>query len=454
MQRRYNEKSFGMEKNAMSEKIQIPRRVCAAVLNSLSAGVVPRTGQEYIAIGRTREIAALLSDLETVETGGSAFRMITGRYGSGKSFLLQLLRSHALERGFAVADCDLTPERRLAGAKGQGLATYRELARNLSCRAAPDGGALPVILSRWIASVQLMCAKRDGLSPNDPALSVATETAVSEAIADLSGYVHGFDFSAVIGAFYRGTRTGDEELKNNALRWLRGEFPTKTEARRVLPVSSIITDETWYDVLKLLAALMVKTGQKGLLIIIDEAVNLYKIVQTVAREANYEKLLGIFNDATQGRLSNMAFFFGGTPQLVEDTRRGLYSYEALRSRLRVNRYAEGTQDFAGPILMLTPLTPEELLALLKRIVILHAQRYEWTPPVTDEQLAGFVADIAGRMGADVLLTPREVVRDFTGLLNILQQNPGNTFKDLAGDLEIKPADKREVVEEEFAEFTL
>ena len=263
MQRRYNE-SIGMEKNAMSEKIQIPRRVCA-VLNSLSAGVVPRTGQEYIAIGRTREIAALLSDLETVETGGSAFRMITGRYGSGKSFLLQLLRSHALERGFAVADCDLTPERRLAGAKGQGLATYRELARNLSCRAAPDGGALPVILSRWIASVQLMCAKRDGLSPNDPALSVATETAVSEAIADLSGYVHGFDFSAVIGAFYRGTRTGDEELKNNALRWLRGEFPTKTEARRVLPVSSIITDETWYDVLKLLAALMVD-GQKGLLI--------------------------------------------------------------------------------------------------------------------------------------------------------------------------------------------
>lgn len=437
-------------------KVQIPRRVASAVLNSLSAGVVPRVGQEYIAIGRTREIAALLADLETVEDGGSAFRMITGRYGSGKSFLLQLLRSHALERGFAVADCDLSPERRLAGAKGQGLATYRELMRNLSCRVAPDGGALPVILSRWIASVQLDCAKREGLAPSDPKLSQTTELAITDAIAGFSGLVHGFDFASAVSAFYRGLRDGDEELKNSALRWLRGEFPNKTEAKRALPVSSVITDETWYDFFKLMSALMVVTGQKGLLIIIDEAVNLYKIVQTVAREANYEKLLNIFNDATQGRLSHTAFFFGGTPQLVEDTRRGLYSYEALRSRLRANRFAgDGVQDFASPVLALAPLTPEELLALLKRIVVLHALRYDWTPPVTDEQLAAFVTDIASRMGADVLLTPREVVRDFTGLLNLLQQNPGESFESLAGSLEIKPADSRENEETgEFAEFSL
>ena len=436
-------------------KVQVPRRVAAAVLNSLSAGVVPRSGQEYIAIGRTREIAALLSDLETVEDGGSAFRMITGRYGSGKSFLLQLLRSHALERGFAVADCDLSPERRLAGAKNQGLATYRELMRSLSFRAAPDGGALGTLLSRWIAAVQLACTKDAGLSPSDPALEAATERAIAEAVAGLAGLVNGFDFAAAIQAYYRGQRDGDEELKTNALRWLRGEFATRTEARHALPVSSVITDESWYDSLKLMAALCVVTGQKGLIIIIDEAVNLYKIVQSVSREANYEKLLNIFNDATQGRLSHMAFFFGGTPQLVEDTRRGLYSYEALRSRLRTNRYAaDGMQDFAGPVLTLQPLTPEELLALLKRIVTLHALRWDWTPPVTDEQLAAFVTDIASRMGADVLLTPREVVRDFTGLLNLLQQNPGTTFEALAGKLEIKPADKEAEVSAEFAEFTL
>ncbi len=441
----------------MQPKIQVPRRVCAAVLNSLAAGVVPRTGLPYIAIGRNREIAALLQDLETVESGGSGFRLIVGRYGSGKSFLLQLLRGHAMERGFAVADADLSPERRLAGAKGQGLATYRELIRNLSTRAAPDGGALPVILSRWIAQIQLRVAAAEKLSPGSPELTRAVELAILEDISRFADMVHGFDFAAAVAAFYRGYAEGDESLRQAALRWLRGEFSNKTEARAYLPVQSVISDESWYDYLKLMSALMVATGQKGLLIIIDEAVNLYKIVQSVSREANYEKLLGMFNDATQGKLSNMAFFLGGTPQFVEDNRRGLYSYEALRSRLRANRFAGGdTQDFAGPVLTLQPLTPEELLALLKRILELHSQRYEWTPPVSDAQLAAFVEELAGRMGADILLTPREVVRDFTGLLNILQQNPDKQFEDLVQSLEIKPADQRATDEDaaDFASLTL
>ena len=439
----------------MAANITVPRRICTAVLSSLSAGVVPRTGLEYIAIGRTREIAAMLEDLQTVEDGGSAFRLITGRYGSGKSFLLQLLRGHALERGFAVADCDLSPERRLTGAKGQGLATYRELTRNLSCKAAPDGGGLPVILTRWVAALQVAQAKEHGYAPGSPELAQAVEVAILEAVNRFSGMVHGFDFAAAVTAFYRGMAGGDDVLKQAALRWLRGEYPTKTEARKELPVSDIITDESWYDYLKLLSALMVETGQKGLIVLIDEAVNLYKIVQSVARESNYEKLLNMFNDATQGRLSHLAFFFSGTPQFVEDTRRGLYSYEALRSRLRANRFAEGgIQDYAGPVLTLQPLTPEELLALLQRVRTLHAQRYDWTPPVSDPQLVAFVTDAASRMGADVMLTPREVVRDFTGLLNLLQQNPDASFETLVKTVEFTPADARAEVEEDFAAFTL
>lgn len=437
--------------------VTVPRRVCTAVLNSLSAGVVPRTGIEYIAIGRSREIDAFLDDLETMESGGSAFRLITGRYGSGKSFLLQLQRSHALDRGFAVADADLSPERRLTGARGQGLATYRELMRNLSCKAAPDGGALPVILSRWIGSLQLKAAKNGGYSPDDPALANEVELAITETVSGFETMVHGFDFAIAVRSFYKGMRTGNDDLRQGALRWLRGEFNTKTEAKAFLPVSAIITDDTWYDYLKLISALMVAAGQKGLLVIIDEAVNLYKIVQSVAREANYEKLLNIFNDAMQGKLSHMAFYFGGTPMFVEDTRRGLYSYEALRSRLRVNRFASGSvQDLAGPLIALAPLTPEELLALLKRILNLHAIRYSWTPPVTDVQLVRFVEDAAGRMGADTLLTPREVVRDFTGLLNLLQQNPGQKFESLVQAVDFKPADRTasEETSGDYAEFTL
>ena len=439
----------------MSEIREIPKRLSGAILNSLAAGVVPRSGLEYIAIGRTLEIAALLNDFETVEEGGSAFRLISGRYGSGKSFLIQLMRSHAMERGFAVCDADLSPERRLTGSKGQGLATYRELMRNLSTRAAPDGGALPVVLTRWISKIQLDIAKERSLAPGSSALEQAVELEIMEAIAGFEVMVHGFDFAAAIRAFYRGAVSGEEELKQAALRWIRGEFSTKTEARAFFNVSGIIDDENWYDYLKLISALLVAAGNRGLIIFIDETVNLYKIVQTVSREQNYEKLLNVFNDATQGKLSHMAFIFGATPQCVEDARRGLYSYEALRSRLAGSRFAQaGVRDYSEPVIKLAPLTPEEILALLKRILYIHSRHYDWSPPVSDEQMALLVSNLAGRMGADLLLTPREVVRDFTGLINILRQNPDESFETLAARLDIKPADKATVEDEQFAEFEL
>lgn len=436
----------------------IPKRISGAILNSLAAGVVPRTGLEYIAIGRTDEIGALLGDLEIVESGGSTFRMISGRYGSGKSFLIQLMRSHAMERGFAVADADLSPERRLAGSKGQGLATYRELLRNLSTRAAPDGGALAVVLTRWISKMQLSIAKENGFAPGSAELADAVELAIMEVISGLEVMVHGFDFATAVRCFYRGAVSGDDELRQAALRWIRGEFATKTEARAYLPVSGIIEDSSWYDYLKLVGALLVAAGHRGFIVFIDETVNLYKITQSISREANYEKLLNIFNDATQGKLSHMSFIFGATPQCVEDRRRGLYSYEALRSRLSGSRFAQaGILDMSEPVIKLQPLTPEEILALLKRILYIHAKHYDWDPGVTDEQIVTLVQNLAGRMGADVLLTPREVVRDFTGLLNILRQNPAESFESLAAKLDIKPADQageESGGESQFAEFEL
>ena len=442
----------------MAENVQnIPKRISAAILSSLASGVVPRTGLEYIAIGRTREIAAILEDLDTAAAGGSAFRMISGRYGSGKSFMIQLMRAHAMERGFAVADADLSPERRLAGSNRQGLATYRELMRNLSTRAAPDGGALPVVLSRWISQIQIACAKENGLAPGSSALAEAVELAIMEKIQSLETLVHGFDFASAVRTFYRGAVQGDEEKKQAALRWLRGEYPTKTEAKAALPVSGIIDDAGWYDYLKLIGELMKLSGHAGLIIFIDEAVNLYKIPQSVSREANYEKLLNIFNDCTQGRLSSMAFIFGATPQCIEDRRRGFYSYEALHSRLSGSRFAQaGVADFSEPVIHLQPLTPEEITALLKRILYIHNMHWQWSAPVSDEQIAALVKNLAGRMGAEALLTPREIVRDFTGLLNILRQNPGESFDSLAGRLDIRPANEEKAQDEgnPYAEFTL
>ncbi|CAM4110772.1 hypothetical protein GCM10007362_33710 [Saccharibacillus endophyticus] len=415
---------------------KIPKRISSALVNSLSAGVVPRIGLEYIAVGRKLEIESVLRELGNVAEGGAAFKLITGRYGSGKSFLIQILRNYAMDRDFVVADADLSPERRLVGTKGQGLGTYRELMTHLSTRTRPDGGALEAVLQKWFASLQQQAMAELGLRPDDEKLPVEVERRIFEVTGNMEHMVHGFDFARVLAAYWNGYKMSDDELKQNALRWLRGEFPTKTEARKTLGVGVIIDDDNWYDYMKLWAEFMSKIGYKGLLLFIDEGVNLYKITNTVSRQSNYEKLLTIFNDTMQGKAQHLGIFLGGTPQFVEDTRRGLFSYDALRSRLVAGRFGEGAGmlHYAGPILRLEMLSHAEILVLLEKLRGLHASHYGYESTLDQQQLTRFMESELGRMGADALLTTREVVRDFMDLLNTLHQYPDRSFDELLPDM--------------------
>lgn len=434
----------------------VPRRISQAVLASLGAGVVPRIGLEHVAVGRKDEIAALLRDLETVGEGGAAFRLIVGRFGSGKSFLLQLLRNYALERGFAVADADLSPERRLTGTGGQGLATYRELMRNLSTKARPDGGALGAILERWIGGVQVEVT-RSGMAMDDSGFDRAVEGRILATAHGLQELVSGFDFAKVVIAYWRGHRQDAPELKEQALRWLRGEFTTKTEARAALDVRVYIDDDSWYDSLKLMAGFVTSVGYRGLLVVIDETVNLSKIVNPVSRQANYEKLLAMFNDTMQGKASHLGIFLGGTPPLLEDTRRGLFSYEALRSRLTETRFQQdGLRDTSGPVLRLAQLTHEESFVLLHRVAEVHAGHQGRALTVSDAEITGFMQETANRVGADALLTPRDMIREFIGVLNILESNPDVDFDRVVHGKGFKPVVTKEetVSEDRFADFTL
>lgn len=416
----------------------IPRRVTTALFNALTAGVVPRTGIEHIVVGRKTQIEALLGDLDNVSEGGAGFRVIAGRYGAGKSFLLQLLRNYAMNRNFVVADVDLSPERRLTGSRGQGLGTYRELTRNLSTRVRQDGGALSAILEKWISGLQQEVIST-GLTPSDPQFTSAVETRIHEAVSDLEGLVHGFDFASVISAYWRGYRTDNDELKNAALKWLRGEYSTRTEARDALGVRVIIDDDTWYDYVKLLATFVTAIGYAGLVIVIDEAVNLYKITQTVSRSANYEKLLTMLNDTLQGRASHLQILIGATPQMVEDPRRGLFSYDALRTRLEQSRFVrDGLTDSTSPVLNLDTLTNEEVFALLHTLRRLHGLHHGYEPTVTDDDLVAFMQEVLGRLGAAGFLTPRDVTRDFVTLLNLLRQNPDQTFLGLVQGPNFQP----------------
>ncbi|MDR2028954.1 MAG: ATP-binding protein [Treponema sp.] len=410
--------------------VTIPKRISTAIINSLSAGVVPRIGLEYVAVGRKREIETILRDLENLSQGAAAFRFVVGRYGSGKSFFLQAIRNYAMDRDFVVADVDLSPEKRLSGGGKAGLETYRELMQRLSTKLRPDGGALEGILQKWINSIKMRLAG-EGLPPEDEGLSAQVEWEIFGIISKMEGFAHGFDFASVVSAYYKALIRGDDEKKHAAIQWLRGEFATKTEAKVHLRVGEIIGNENWYDYIKLFAAFSARIGYRGFLVFVDECVNLYKISNRQSRENNYEKLLSMFNDVMQGKTGYLGIYMGGTPQFVEDERRGLYSYAALKSRLADSRFVrEGYSDFSGPILRLAQLTHEEIFVLLERLVEIHAQHFGYTAVLGEKELLAFMNLVFSAPGAEEFITPREITRDFLSLLNILKDDPQADFYSL------------------------
>ena len=437
---------------------KVPRRIAQTVLNALKGGVVPRIGLPYITVGRKDEIEALLRDVDVIAEGGAAFRFLVGRYGAGKSFLLQTIRSYVMDRGFLVADADLSPERRLQGTRGQGLATYRELIGNLATKTRPEGGALTLVLDRWISSVQSEASRETGLAPGDPALSAAVDAKICAVTASVSELVHGFEFARLLSRYYHAYLEGDDETKARVARWFRGEYGTKQEARAELGVNLVITDDDWYDYLKLFAVFFRLAGYAGLYLMVDELVNLCKIPNAVSRQYNYEKLLAMYNDALQGKARYLGILMGATPQALEDRRRGIYSYEALRSRLAEGRFSKpGARDLLAPVIRLEPLTPEEMLVLCEKLAELHAGLYGYEKTVADADLAQFLRIEYGRIGADQNITPRELIRDFIELLDLLFQHPDSSLAALLNSDEFAYAKSEAVSDEtapDYVEFTL
>ena len=414
----------------MPQKRRVPKRIAQIVLNSLKGGVVPRIGLPYITVGRKAEIEALLHDVDVIQEGGASFRFIVGRYGSGKSFLLQTIRNYVMDKNFVVVDGDLSPERRLQGSKGQGLATYRELIQNLSTKTRPEGGALTLILDRWINSVQTQVVSK-GIASDDPKFEAAVDQKIYGVISSLNELVHGFDFAKLLNMYYHAYMSGDDETKAKVVKWFRGEYSHKTEAKKDLGVDIIISDSDWYEYLKLFATFFRQAGYAGLMIMIDELVNIYKIPNAISRQYNYEKILTMYNDTLQGKAKYLGIIMCGTPQAVEDRRRGVYSYEALRSRLASGKFAqEGARDMYAPVIRLEPLTAEEMLVLTEKLADMHANLYGYERTITDNDLAQFIKIEYARVGADTNITPREIIRDFIELLDIVWQNPDKKITDL------------------------
>ena len=437
---------------------KVPKRIAQTILHSLKGGVVPRIGLPYITVGRKNEIQALLHDVDIIAEGGASFRFIVGRYGAGKSFLLQAIRNYVMDRGFIVADADLSPERRLQGTRGQGLATYRELIGNLSTKTKPEGGALTLILERWISTVQSEALQESGLQPGDPALTALVDQKIYAVTASVSELVHGFEFAQLLSAYYHAYLKSDDETKAKVVRWFRGEYALKREAKEELGVNIIITDDDWYEYLKLFATFFRLAGYSGMMIMIDELVNIYKVPNSITRQYNYEKLLTMYNDTLQGKAKYLGIIMGATPQAIEDKRRGVYSYEALRSRLAEGKFSKpGARDLLAPVIRLDPITAEEMLILCEKLAVMHAGLYGYEQKIATNDLAAFIKIEYERIGADVHITPREVIRDFIELLDILYQNPGMSVIELLNSDTFSYAKSDAVsdtTDENYAEFTI
>ncbi|MHC1671839.1 ATP-binding protein [Stenotrophomonas maltophilia] len=421
-----------------------------AVIQSLRAGVVPRAGQHLIQVGRAREVQTLVSDIDRLADGGSSFRLVVGEYGAGKTFFLNLVRAIAMERKLVVASADLNPDRRLHASGGQARSLYAELMRNLATRTKPDGGALPGVVEKFI-STAVAESKSQGVS---------TEQVIRAKLEQLSELVNGYDFADVIAAYWRGFEQGNEQLKSDAIRWLRGEFATRTDARAALGVRTIVDDASVYDQLKLMGRFVRLAGYSGLLVCLDELVNLYKLANAQARNANYEQLLRMLNDSLQGTAVGLGFVLGGTPDFLMDTRRGVYSYEALQSRLAQNTFAtNGLVDFSGPVVRLSSLTAEDFYVLLTKIRHVYAAGDAGKYLLPDDAIHQFMTHCANRIGDSFFRTPRTTITAFINLLAVLEQNLGVDWQDLIGSVEVAAdhgGDGESVVQEddELASFRL
>jgi len=413
-----------------------------AVIQSLRAGVVPRSGQHLIQVGRVQELKALIKDIDRIGDGGSAIRFVIGEYGSGKTFFLSLVRAIALQKKLVTAHADLTPDRRLHASKGQARSLYAELMRNLSTRAKPDGGALSSVVEKFVSSAMTEARSRD----------VNPEVVIRERLEHLSEMVGGYDFAEVIAAYWRGHDNGDDALKANAVRWLRGEFSTKTDAKKALGVRMIVDDANFYDQLKLFARFVKLAGYEGFLVCLDELVNLYKLANTQARKSNYEQILRILNDSLQGTADNLGFVLGGTPEFLMDTRKGLYSYEALQSRLAENTFAgNGIVDFTHPVIRLASLSQEDLYVLLSKIRHVFATGDAAAYLLSDAEIQGFMQHCFQKVGEAYFRTPRNTITAFINLLAVLEQNPEVSVEGLIGKVTIEPEQNPDLLPLEEAE---
>ncbi|HCH32411.1 MAG TPA: ATP-binding protein [Oceanospirillaceae bacterium] len=384
------------------------------VLKSLRAGVVPADHIDLIQVGRAGEQATLAKDILHISKGGSSVRFVTGAYGTGKTFIGELTRQQGIKQGLVVASAALSPDKRLQARTGETRNLYSALVRSFSTKARPDGTALVNIVERFILTT-LREAHVNNVGP---------EQHIAFRLGDFEELAGGFDFIKVIQRYWLGLENQDEALKSTALRWLRGEFSSLTDARAALGVRSIIDYRNFFSGLKMLCQFVRMAGYPGLLICLDEMVALHELSHKQARINNFNEILNIVNDCLQGQVQGMGFVFLGTPEFVYDDKKGLFSMPALKSRLAPNVMAKnGLKDVSGPVIELQPLQEMEMDDLLHKLRDLQAYGNAKDYLIDDMELWALLLQCRTVYGDQYFLNPRLAIKTMLDLLAVSEQNP-------------------------------
>lgn len=416
---------------------KINPKQATVIIKSLEGGVVPSIGIEHLLVGRKREVEEVIGILDDVALGGSDIRFWVGDFGSGKSFMLATIEQLALAKDFVSSTIDLAPQRRFYATDKKALALYSELVGNIKTKTARSGNVIEQIIDQWLMKIFVEVSADKQVEVSE-LIRGACENEVNKAILDtlasFSSVGLSYEFGQALSKYYQAFVRDDRMLKMKALRWLRGDITTKTEAKRELGINRIIDDDNYFDGLKTLAELFVALGYKGFVVNFDEAVNLYKIPQAVTRERNYERILNIYNECKSEKAKGLFVNFGATRPTVFDKTRGMSSYGALQGRLGSEQDCDLLLvNTKRTVLSLKALTDEEIYTLLENLVNIYNINYKQEIEVSEGQIVKYMEGQLNRPGAHEFLTPRAVIKDFLEILDLKRQNEDITIEKILDD---------------------
>lgn len=403
-----------------------------SIINALKNGNVPPEGVGEICVGRERELEEFDKIFSKVKDGAAVTRFLNGEFGSGKSFFLKLLEERALADNFVVAKVTLS--RDVPFNKFE--VVYRSIVASLRCK---TGTSLEHIIEKWTTQLRMM-ALRETTDPYQQERIVIDN--INNDLKEVRK--HATTFAAAIENYYKLSARGDQETAKYAMAWLSGEKNIPYTIKRQFGVKGDIDRENAFKYLEALSSFLMALKYSGLIILIDEAEHIMTLHTKKLRDTAYDYMRFIYDECSLGRFHNTLFIFAGTPEFFEDPKMGVPSYTALNERIEDVLNTE-FKDLRKPIIRLDGFKKDNLMELSDRLISMHEEVYEWEAKPVRESLDGIIARHEANAELTGYISPRNFVKSFISVLDVVQQNP-----ELRSEEEI--LDLFEEKEMEFEEF--